>query len=333
MNRRTVYRAALVIIGSVALAVGLVACAAESDPAASTMSVDTDASPSVSAPVPVPHIAFDGDCTAALSEADASAVLGAPSTVAEGTWVESNALRTDGGLSCSYEDASYPLRLVALPTSVAQGTVAAAYAVPSCLEEYLRTFCFTSRVVGETWILAGVHVPWDADAEPVLTNPVDLEPIVDIVARNAETQTQPLPNQPTAQWWELRPCADLTESLRIQAPPGAAAFTVQEGDLWPSNIIDLVATEIGVLQECSWTSDGSAAVSVALLPGAGARWEQVAIDGGAVTDIEIPGAQSARLGEDTEGRFIVVTDGTNTGVVRGRGLAVEAIAAALIANG
>ena len=322
----------MAFFGSVALAVSLAACSAESDPDASPTSNDSGPSPSASAAAPAPYIAFDGDCTAALSQADASAVLGAPSTAAEWTWVEANALRTDGGLSCSYEGAVYPLRIIALPTSVAQGSVVATYAVPSCLEEYLRTFCFTSRVVGETWLLVGVHVPWGADATPVLTNPVDLEPIVDVVARNAETETQPVPHEPTAEWWELGPCTDLTEALRIQAPQGSAAFTVREGDLRPSGVIDLIATEIGVLQECSWTSDGSATVSVALLPGAGERWAQVATDGGAATDIEIPGVQSARFGDDSEGRVIVVTDGTNTGVVYGRGLDLEAIAAILITN-
>ncbi len=316
------------VVPLLALVLAISACAPtrESQPSAAptTPVVSATPAPTETMPPPVltPTVAFDGDCTRMLSDAQLDSLLGegwASYSDKLKEWDVSpvarlESVQTLGGIECRWvaaddgEGGAPQLRLTLLPAEEVPATFESDFSEPRCDPSYDVEFCRLAQTRGEPWVMASVGPTTDEV-------PVDLlqQAIAD-AASSFDGAAEAASRQDT--WWELPSCDALAGRMRLDeviGPDFGSGYW--EGQEQPEQTL---LDQTGVERTCPWfTGDTLPAdgefyiVDVVISSGGAWRWD--AISGhGAAQPVEVVGAQDAVLFETgTRSARVFATDGTN----------------------
>ncbi|RZI95387.1 MAG: hypothetical protein EOO67_02650 [Microbacterium sp.] len=317
-----------VVVALLALVLAVSACAPTPEPqpsaAPTTPVVSSTPTPTETTPPPVltPTVAFDGDCTRMLSDAQLDSLLGAgwmtyPDKLKE--WdvsplADLGSVQTLGGVDCRWvaaddDVAGAPqLRLTLLPADEVPAAFERDFSEPRCDPAYDVTFCRLAETRGDAWVMASVG----QTTEEV---PVDLlQQAVADAASSYDGAAEAASWQET--WWELPSCDSLADRMRLDEVIGRDFGSgYWEGQEQPEQTL---LDQAGVQRTCPWfTGDTPPAdgefyiVDVEISSGGAWRWD--AISGHeAAQPVEVVGAEEAVVFQTgTRSTRVFATDGTN----------------------
>lgn len=295
----------------------------------------------IAAPTPSPEpahtVAFGGECTNMMSEAQIASILG-PGTVSFADWAATHALewrtagaeRTAGGIECRWmaaEGASglppgmQDIAVLALPVAAVADRFVDELTEARCDPQYDATNCRLGRVVGPIWLMAR--------SGPGLEEPPheELEAALDAVATNLPAFDEPVPMTRGTAWWPVGTCEELGEQMELSELLGPAYHTGRwEGS---PQYEDWILEAAGVRQFCQWSSDSSQIpdghdhyiISATLEPGGVWQWEEIVPQDGDTVSVE--GArQAVRTVTGSAGwhnRTVWANDGINVVTVTAEG--------------
>lgn len=287
----------------------LVALAAVTGCASNGPSQATPVATPVAEPTPAPSEtvppelvrAFDGDCGAVFTDADA--VLGFDASLGEND--APTGVGTLGGIRCNWtavDDVWEHLALTALPVPQVPDELQSRYETTACDWSYDTLDCHLAGSAGGTWVMVSKSMLDENGPTP------DLAPVLAAALETAAAAPEPVAATRTADWWEPADCATLEVAADIAEVYAPATF--EPG--YPSGFGEWPTDEVVAPfdQWCPWYSyDTSEAIWMNLLPGAGSQWEHSSFDG--ATPVEVTGAQSAVLVSTEDREVLYATDGAN----------------------
>lgn len=315
-----------------ALAVGVFAlagCAAAAPAAPATpaaSATDTADTAVAQADPAAPVQVLDGDCSALLSDADVSALLGADVSVQTGfiDAPSSNAVQTVGGLTCTWAE-PVPATGVSLTAVVVGAT-----AVPATMAD--DTTCYESSIGASTdmasacsfGVTAGPLWLTGVAATAAGTGEDDTRAVVSALSDAFTALDAAEPAAPTAAAvWPVTGCSDLSEAAGVPAVLQSPDLVVSDADSGGAERpagITAAATAAGVIA-CSWYQTGevsagqSSGFNLEALPGGAWAQAQVqSLPGASVVDIpEVDLAVRVPMDEATTGvtEVLNVFDGVN----------------------
>ncbi len=318
-----------IVVPLLVLVLAVSACAPTPEPqpsaAPTTPAPIVTPTPTETTPPPVltPTVAFGGDCTRMLSDAQLDSLLGegwATYADKKSEWevrpvAGLESVQTLGGIDCRWvaaEDvetgATQQLRVVLLPAEEAPAGFASDFAEPRCDPAYDATFCRLAQTHGDAWVMASAgHLSGEPPVELLEKAVAEAAASFDGVAEAASWQET---------WWELPSCDSLADRMRLDEVIGRGFRSgYWEGQEQPEQTL---LDQAGVERTCPWsTGDHAPAdgefyiVDIALSSGGAWRWEE--ISGHEAADpVEVIGAQDAVVFEaGTRSTRVFVTDGTN----------------------
>lgn len=231
-------------------------------------------------------------------------------------YAEVPAFGTLGGVECEWyaaegttglPDGLGAVAVIQMPVASMPPVVLSAYDAPLCEPSYDAVNCRMTRVDGEIWAMA--RAGWNL-SEP----PTDiLAATIDAAVTNARSTWDAQRADVAPTWWTLDACADLHESMSLEAAAGPYVDGWWEGSEQPEMAL---LRSAGIEQYCPWYTDGDATGSDApfhignttIAPGAAWNWPAILATPG-MEPISVAGAEDAVVA--TTFGIVYATDGVN----------------------
>jgi hypothetical protein len=296
----------------------LSACSGRADSAPASPAATEAASPATTPTHAGPVVPFDGDCSAMMTDGEATSLVGSamtlsPEHLTSVTPDMNSSLRLIGSISCEWQGDGTYLQAAVFPTSETSPK-AMKDATTACEPSY--PICWTSRTVGASWIYA--------EGSTVET----AKSALDLVAGRLAGKPDPTPAPKRESWWTL-PACDRLASAVAAALGDHGLQSGFPGDSVPSGPVWETAEAAGAVGWCAWysqTGTDTTIIELNLQPGAG-RPSADLLAAAKATPRTVPGSDVAwDLARDADSEPLLTVSGENRLTVTGAGRGADRIA-------